>query len=80
MARALKAAYPVRRIATRSAPDFLMRVIALFDAEVRDILPKLGLVAQVSNQRAVQEMEMAFIAPKTALLASADWLVTHGRA
>jgi hypothetical protein len=33
----------------------------------------------VSNARAVKEMGMEFIAPKAALLASADWLVRHGK-
>ena len=80
MARALKAAYPVRRIATRIAPSFVLRLLATFDPAIRAILPKLGHVERLANQRAVQEMEMAFIAPKAALLASAEWLVTHGRA
>jgi len=79
MARALKAAYPVRRIATRIAPTFVLRLLAVFDPVVRAILPKLGQVDRLANQRAVQEMGMEFIAPEEALLASADWLITHGR-
>jgi dihydroflavonol-4-reductase len=78
MGRHLKAAYPVRRIATRQAPKLLMRMLALVDGDVRSILPKLGHLARVSNARAVNEMGMEFIAPKAALLASADWLVKHG--
>lgn len=79
MARHLKAAYPVRRIATREAPAFLMRLMGLFDSDIRSILPRLGHLDRVSNARAVSEMGMEFIAPKAALLASADWLVKHGR-
>ena len=79
MGRALKATYPARRIATRAAPKLLLRVLALFDADVRSILPKIGQLERVSNQRAVHEMGMEFIAPKAALLASADWLVTQGK-
>lgn len=79
MARTLKAAYPTRRIATREAPTFLIRFLALFDSEIRSILPKLGHLDRVSNARAVQEMGMEFIAPKAALQASADWLVKHGK-
>ena len=79
MGRTLKAAYPTRRIPTREAPQILVRALALFDPAIRTILPKLGHLERVSNARAVKEMGMEFIAPKAALLASADWLVKHGR-
>jgi len=79
MGRTLKAAYPTRRIATREAPKALVRFLSLFDAQIRSILPKLGHLERVSNARAVSEMGMEFIAPKAALLASADWLVKHGK-
>ncbi|WP_128515831.1 SDR family oxidoreductase [Tabrizicola thermarum] len=79
MARTLKAAYPTRRIPTREAPQFIVRALALFDPTIKSILPKLGHLERVSNARAVSEMGMEFIAPKAALLASADWLVKHGK-
>ena len=79
MGRTLKAAYPTRRIPTREAPKAIVRLLALFDPAIKSILPKLGHLERVSNARAVKEMEMEFIAPKAALLASADWLVKHGR-
>ncbi len=79
MGRTLKAAYPTRRIPTREATAFLLRAVALFDPTVKSILPKLGHLERVSNARAVKEMGMEFIAPKAALLASADWLVKHGK-
>ena len=77
--RTLKAAYPTRRIPTREAPQIIVRALALFDPQIKSILPKLGHLERVSNARAVKEMGMEFIAPKAALLASADWLVKHGR-
>ena len=79
MGRTLKAAYPTRRIPTREAPQLLVRLLALLDPSIRTILPKLGHLERVSNARAVKEMGMEFIAPKAALLASADWLVKHGK-
>lgn len=79
MGRTLKAAYPTRRIPTREAPQVIVRALALFDPAIKSILPKLGHLERVSNARAVREMEMEFIAPKAALLASADWLVKHGK-
>jgi dihydroflavonol-4-reductase len=79
MGRTLKAAYPTRRIATREAPAVLLRLLALFDPDLRSILPKLGHLDRVSNARAVTEMGMEFIAAKAALLSAADWLVKHGK-
>jgi dihydroflavonol-4-reductase len=79
MGRTLKAAYPNRRIPTREVPQAILRVLSLFDASIKSILPKLGRLERVSNARAVKEMGMEFIAPKAALLASADWLVKHGK-
>ncbi|MFO1202256.1 MAG: aldehyde reductase [Tabrizicola sp.] len=79
MGRTLKAAYPTRRIPTREAPQLVVRALALFDPSIKSILPKLGHLERVSNARAVKEMGMEFIAPKAALLASADWLVKHGK-
>jgi dihydroflavonol-4-reductase len=79
MGRTLKAAYPTRRIPTREAPKAIVRFLSLFDPQIKSILPKLGHLERVSNARAVKEMGMEFIAPKAALLASADWLVKHGK-
>lgn len=80
MARAMKAEWPTRRIPTREAPKFLMRLLALFDPSIRAILPRLGTVDRISNARAVQEMGIAFTAPKAAVMASAKWLVSNGKA
>ncbi len=77
MGLVLKTAYPMRRIPTRVAPLFLLKLLALFDPEVRGILPSIGTLFEVSNARARREMEMQFIEPADALLASANWLVTQ---
>lgn len=76
MARVLKTAYPYRRIPTRVAPVFVLRVLALFDASIRGILPSVGKLFAVSNARARTEMGMRFIEPADALLASAEWLLS----
>jgi dihydroflavonol-4-reductase len=77
--RTLKAEYPTRRIPVREAPAILVRFLALFDRQIKSILPKIGHIERVSNARAVSDMGMAFTAPKAAVLASADWLATHGK-
>lgn len=80
MAQALKAAYPDRKIATREAPTLLLRSLALFDAEIRSILPRLGQKEEVSNAKARRLMGIDFIPPDQALVATARSLVALGLA
>ncbi len=76
VAKALKAAYPNHKIITRQAPNWLVRVLAIFDKEIRTmVVPQLGITPQVSNARARTVMGMEFISPKDAVLASADVLL-----
>jgi dihydroflavonol-4-reductase len=77
MGRVLKAAYPARRIPTRAAPKALLRVLGLFDGQIRAILPEVGKGLAVSNARARDEMAMQFVPVAEALRASAAWLVAH---
>jgi dihydroflavonol-4-reductase len=77
MARAVKAAYPARRIATMVAPKILLRLLALFDGEIRSILPTVGHMETVDNARAVKVLGRALTSPKEALLATADFLVSR---
>ena len=78
MTGALKQAYPNRRIATRPAPKPLLRLLALFDKEIRSILPELGHITLVDNSRARTELGIDFIPAKDALLATAKALVDRG--
>lgn len=78
MGRVLKAAYPARKIPTRVAPKFALRLLALFDPDIRAILPSLGQVHHVSNARARKDLDIRFISPEGSLRASAEWLVASG--
>ncbi|MCX7889657.1 MAG: NAD-dependent epimerase/dehydratase family protein [Rhodobacteraceae bacterium] len=80
MALVLKAAFPDRRIATREAPDWLIRLLARFDGEIRAILPALGRIERFDATRAEAGMGMAFVPPAEALLAAARHLVARGLA
>jgi dihydroflavonol-4-reductase len=80
MARVLKAAYPARRITRRVAPKFVLRLMAVFDPDIRAIIPSLGQAHHVSNARARKDLEMRFVSAEGALRASAEWLVANGRA
>jgi dihydroflavonol-4-reductase len=75
--RILKAAFPDRRIATRQAPMFLLRLLSLFDPQLRQILPQIGKDLRVSNARARGALGMEFISPEAGLTATGTWLIQH---
>ena len=75
MGRILKTVYPTRRMPTRAAPGLLVRMLALFDPEIRVTLPKIGKVERLSNARARSEMGMNFILAAEALKATAASLI-----
>lgn len=77
MAAELKRLYPKRRIATRVAPRFALKLLALFDPQIKAILPSLGHSHPMSNARARSVLGMRFISPEGALRASADWLMKN---
>lgn len=78
MGRILKAAYPDRKIPTRIAPKFVIRVLALFDPEMRAALAGIGKLPNLSSARARDRMGMTFLPPDQALLACAAALIALG--
>jgi dihydroflavonol-4-reductase len=80
MTRVLKEAYPARRIASRPAPKPLLRLLALFDPQIRSILPELGHITRVDNSRARAGLGIDFLPADEALLATAKALVDRGLA
>ncbi len=79
MAAILKQAHPGRRIVTRQAPDWLVRLLSLMDAEIRSILPELGVMRSASNAAARKLLGMEFRPADEALRATAEWLIANGR-
>ena len=77
MARALKAAFPARRIPTMQAPWPLLWLLGRFDPQIRSILPMIGRREEASNARARAEMGMQFIPLDQAVVAAGEWLIAH---
>lgn len=73
----LKKQFPKRRIATRQAPDFLIRLMGMFDAAIRQIIPDLGKRFDVSNARAREMLNMEFIPAERSLQETAAYLVEN---
>jgi dihydroflavonol-4-reductase len=78
MARALKAAFPDRKIPQREAPDALIRLLALFDPALRTVTPNLGRSEAFDNARARALLGRDLADPLAATVASAHALVKLG--
>ena len=77
MAKTLKEAYPDRRMVTRKAPNFVVRLLALFDRPIRSIVPNLDREEKISCALAREMLDIDFIDPRESLKASADYLIRN---
>lgn len=76
--RLLKEAYPDRRVPTRTAPTIVVRLLSLFDREMRAAVPLLGKMPRASGARAEAEMGMRFIPVDQSLRDTAAWMLKNG--
>ncbi|MBO6638829.1 MAG: aldehyde reductase [Roseitalea sp.] len=75
----LAKAYPDRKITTRRAPNFAIRLMALFDSEIRTIAPNLDVHKQIDNSETRSVLAMDFRPVEEAVRASAESIVAHGK-
>lgn len=75
--KVLKTIYPHRRMPTRAAPLLLLRLLALFDGEIRTALPSVGHMDELRSDKARRHLGIDFIPPDRALIAAADALVSR---
>ena len=78
IAQAIKSAFPNRKIPTTQAPNVLIRFLALFDGEIRAVLPTLGKHIGVSSRQAQKVLGINFIPIEDSLVATAHYLVDNG--
>ncbi|WP_224816977.1 NAD-dependent epimerase/dehydratase family protein [Hasllibacter sp. MH4015] len=60
IARHLADSYPGRKISTRQAPGWLLRVLALFDPAVKGILPQIGYTPQFDTSATTADLGITF--------------------
>lgn len=75
VARHLARRFPNRRIATRVAPVFVLRLLGLFDRSVKTVLPALGAPPVFDGSRALKELGIEFIGWEVAVDRAADAVV-----
>lgn len=78
IAQALKSAFPKRRITTTVAPNALLRFLALFDGEIRSVLPSLGKHIGVNSSKAQKVLGIKFIPAEESLVETANYLIDNG--
>ena len=67
-----------RKVPTRNLPTWLMRVVGLFDSQVKSILPELGKRKNASSEKARRLLGWAPRSPREAILATARSLSELG--
>ncbi len=75
LAAILKMEYPQRKIPTRVAPDFLIKLLAMFDKPLKSIVPMLGVEQHFDNTAASEVLGMEFIEARQAVKTSAASLI-----
>ncbi|MEO0929402.1 MAG: aldehyde reductase [Pseudomonadota bacterium] len=78
MAKAIKVAFPDRKIRTMVAPDLIVRFLALFDPAIKSIVPALGQEQKMDNSRAVATLGRGMRQSQKSVVASAKHLIDNG--
>ncbi len=75
IAQILKTNFPTRKIVTRRAPDFVVRILGIFDKSIASIVPILGRRDEVSGARAQSELGIKFRDARRSVVETAQFLV-----
>jgi dihydroflavonol-4-reductase len=77
MAEILQSAFSNRHIVTRQAPNFVIRLLALFDSEIRTIVPNLDQRTEVTADRARRDLGMSFRPAEEAVVSAGRFLIDN---
>jgi nucleoside-diphosphate-sugar epimerase len=78
LAKMLKSQNPQLRISTLGAPDWLIRIAAIFDGAIRLVVGELGERRDLDRSAAVALLGRPFVTPEDTLKAAAQTLFEHG--
>ncbi|MBZ9701420.1 MULTISPECIES: SDR family oxidoreductase [unclassified Mesorhizobium] len=67
-----------KRVSTRELPDWLVRMVGLFNPEVAQLVPELGKVKNATNAKAVRMLGWKPRSREDALAATGESLIRHG--
>ena len=69
-----------RRAPTRQLPDWLVQLVAMFDSDLRQIVPELGKTKNGSNAKARRLLDWSPLSNEDTIVATAESLVQRGLA
>lgn len=78
LATRIKPAFPGRRLPTRTLPDWVVRIVALFDSDIRGALSELGRPQRVDGSRGPLRLGRPLIDPVEAAIATGKSLEQNG--
>lgn len=78
IAQTLKAGMPGRKIVTRQAPSFVIRLLARFDKSIKTVLPILDKRDAFSNARARDQLGIDFRDTRASMVEMAQTLLKNG--
>lgn len=73
----LKPAFTDRRVPTAQLPDWLIRIVALFDRDVRDNMHEMGTPKRLDGNRGSERLGRPLISASEAAIATGKSLVDH---
>lgn len=78
MAGILKKVYPKINVPSRQLPDFMVRILSLFDPTIKPILLDLGTERKMNNSKAINELGWKPIKPENTIVESAASILQLG--
>lgn len=75
--RLLRPAFPDRRIPTGELPNWLLRIVALFDRDVRDNIGEIGTMKRIDGHRGSERLGRKLISTSDSAIATGRSLVEH---
>lgn len=78
IAKVIKAQYPNRKVNMVKAPNFIIRILGLFDGDIKRVVPILGQRVLINNDQARKGLKIKFIPAKQSILETADYLIKNG--
>jgi len=78
IAKIIKAAYPDRKVNTYQAPNFVIRMLSLFDKEIKSVVPLLGKRRPANSSKAQTLLGIKFIPAKQSIIETCDFLIKNG--
>ncbi len=78
ISKIIKAAYPDRKVNTFQAPNFVIRMLSLFDKEIKSVVPLLGKRRPANSTKAKTLLGIKFMPAKQSIVETCDFLIENG--